>query len=145
MKKKRLNLGKEFSLGTHKNVNITYGTVNYENLKTIYITLECWIDPLEELDYERFFSSIKRKIYLQLYNMNHPFFKKENIVDRDVRTANMKMGKKSFLKIEVTLFVEHQFDIRGKSTRKTITGIAEDIVDLQLVGKIPFDFYTKRK
>ena len=79
-----------------------------------------------------------------MYNLNHPFFKKESIVDLDIRTANIYLGKKSFMNISVTLYVEHQFDIRGESTKETIRGIAEDIIDLQLIGKIPFDFYKNR-
>ena len=46
--------GKYITLGDYKEVKVGYGTVDFKNLKTIYIKMNAWVEPQnEELDFDR--------------------------------------------------------------------------------------------
>jgi hypothetical protein len=40
--------GKFINVDIHNNVKIGYGTVDYKDLKTIYVKLNSWTQPTEE-------------------------------------------------------------------------------------------------
>ena len=80
-----------------------------------------------------------------MYYLENEFFKKENIVDLDVRTKGIKLEKKSFMNLEITLFVKNQFDIRDKEVKKTIKSISENIINGNLKDKNLFNFYKNKK
>ena len=67
--------GKFIVIGSHGNVKMGYGTVDFKNLKTIYIQLNSWIQPtLDEQDFDKLIyksrKKIKDKIYLLLKHTN---------------------------------------------------------------------------
>lgn len=141
-----MKTGKFITLGYYGNVKIGYGTVDYKNLKTIYIKLNSWVTPENEIDdFNDLLSKSKRKIKLRIYHLKSALFKKESIVDFDLRTKGIKMGKKSFLNIEITLFTEKYFDIRSKELKFFITDLVQDIIDVDLENKILFNFYKNKK
>ena len=45
-----MKTGKYIPLGTYNNVKYGYGTVDFKNLKTIYIKLNSWLQPENETD-----------------------------------------------------------------------------------------------
>ena len=101
-----MKTGKFIPLGYYENVKIGYGTVDFKNLKTVYIKLNSWLLPESETDnFELILSRTRREIKTYLYYLENEFFKKENIVDLDVRTKGIKLEKKSFMNLEITLFV----------------------------------------
>ena len=68
-----MKTGKFIPLGYYENVKIGYGTVDYKNLKTIYLKLNSWVQPqTEDYNYEQVLAktrrSIKNKIYLLIYS-----------------------------------------------------------------------------
>ena len=89
--------GKFIALDFYKNVKIGYGTVDHKNLKTIYIKLNSWIEPEECGEINELLSKTKRKIKLRIHELNSDLFKRECIVDLDVKTKGIKLGKRSFL------------------------------------------------
>ena len=55
--------GKFINVNTHNNVKIGYGTVDYKNLKTIYIKLNSWTQPTEEnYNFQKIISKISKVI-----------------------------------------------------------------------------------
>ena len=141
-----MKTGKFITLGYYDNVKIGYGTVNYKNLKTIYIKLNSWVEP-EDIDdeFNELLSKTKRKIKLRIYNLKSDLFKKESIVDLDVRTKGIKLGKKSFINLEITLFTQKHFDIRCKELKITIKKLIEDVIDSDLDNKNLFNFSKNKK
>ena len=136
-----MKTGKFITLGYYKNVKIGYGTVDHKALKTIYIKLNSWVAPEnEDDDFDEILSKTKRKVKLRIYNLQSHLFKKESIVDLDVRTKGIKLGKRSFLNLEITLFSEKHFDIRSKELKCIIKKLIIDIVDMDLNNKILFNF-----
>lgn len=138
--------GKFINLGYYDNVKIGYGTVDHKNLKTIYIKLNSWITPENSgIDFNSLLLKARRKIKLHIYHLQNDFFKKESIVDFDLRTKGVKMGKKSFLNIEITLFTEKHFDIKSKEIKFLINNLIKEIIDTDLEDKILFNFYKNKK
>ena len=141
-----MKTGKFIPLGYYENVKIGYGTVDYKNLKTIYIKLNSWLLPESDTDdFDLIIARTRREIKTYLYYLENEFFKKENIVDLDVRTKGIKLEKKSFMNLEITLFVKNQFDIRDKEVKKSIKSISENIISGNLKDKNLFNFYKNKK
>jgi hypothetical protein len=138
--------GKYIPLGTYQDVKIGYGTVDYKNLKTIYLKLNSWLQPENETDdFDYLISKSRRKIKEIVYNLKTPFFKEQSIVDLDIRTKGIKLEKRSFMNLEVTLYVDKQFDVKSKELKNTVKKLIEDIVDLGLQEKKLFNFYKTKK
>lgn len=141
-----MKIGKFITLGHYDNVKIGYGTVDYKNLKTIYIKLNSWIEP-EDMDdeFNKLLSKTKRKIKLRIYDLKSDLFKRESIVDLDVRTNGIKLKKKSFINLEITLFTQKHFDIRCKELKITIKKLIENVIDSDLDNKNLFNFSKNKK
>jgi hypothetical protein len=141
-----MKTGKFITLGYYGNVKIGYGTVDYKNLKTIYIKLNSWVEPEnEDNEFSELLSKARRKIKLRIYDLHSNLFKKESIVDLDIRTKGIKVGKKSFLNLEITLFAQKYFDIRSKELKYLIKNLVEDIINSDLDNKILFNFSKNKK
>jgi hypothetical protein len=141
-----MKTGKFIALGHYRDVKIGYGTVDYKNLKTIYIKLNSWLAPENEDDeFDEILSKSKRKIKLRIFELQSALFKKESIVDLDVRTKGIKLGKKSFLNLEITLFTKDVIDIRSNELKTHIKNLIKDIIDCDLNNEILFNFYKNKK
>lgn len=141
-----MKTGKFITLGYYGNVKIGYGTVDHKNLKTVYIKLNSWVQPTsDENEFNNLLCKVRRKIKLRIHDLKSDFFKKESIVDLDIRTKGIKLGKKSFLNLEITLFTQKPFDIKSKETRYLINRLTSDIVDFDLEDKILFNFHKNKK
>jgi hypothetical protein len=141
-----MKTGKFITLGYYGNVKVGYGTVDHKNLKTIYIKLNSWVEPEnEDTEFNNLLSKTKRKIKLRIYELKSPYFKRESIVDLDVRTKGIKIGKKSFLNLEITLFTAKSFDIRSKELKIFIKELINDIIDVDLNSKKLFNFSKNKK
>ena len=141
-----MKTGKFIPLGYYENVKIGYGTVDYKNLKTIYLKLNSWVQPqTEDYNYEQVLAKTRRSIKNKIYSIQSDFFRTENIVDLDIRTNGIKLEKKSFMNLEITLFVKNQFDIKQKDVKNHIKNISENIIDENLTDKILFNFHKNKK
>jgi len=141
-----MKTGKFIALGYYRDVKIGYGTVDHKNLKSIYIKLNSWLAPENDNDeFEDILSKTKRKIKFRIFDLQSELFKKESIVDLDVRTKGIKVGKKSFLNLEITLFTKQMFDIRSNELKVIIENLTKDIIDSDLDNKILFNFSKNKK
>lgn len=141
-----MKTGKFIPLGTYNNITIGYGTVDFKNLKTIYLKLNSWVLPENETeDFNNIIFKTRREIKRMIYEMRDEQFKPESIVDLDIRTKGIKKEKKSFMNLEVTLYVDQQFDVKTKDTKNNIKNIIERIVNECLTDKILFNFHKTKK
>jgi len=141
-----MKIGKYIPLGTYNNVKIGYGTVDFKNLKTIYLKLNSWLQPENETDdFNYLIGKSRRKVKEIIYNLKSPYFKDQSIVDLDVRTKGIKLEKRSFMNLEVTLYVNNQFDIKSKDVKIIINDLFEHIIDEGLSDKKLFNFYKTKK
>ena len=137
--------GKFISIGVHNNVKIGYGTVDYKNLKTVYIQLNSWTQPtIIDHDFDKLILKTRRQIKEKIYSLNSDLFKKESIVDLDIKTSGIKTNKRSFMDLEITLYVDKFFDVRSKEVKSIITNLSESIVDTVLTDETLFNFFEKK-
>jgi hypothetical protein len=55
--------GKTSKLEIFENAKCSYGTVDAQNFKSLYITLQCWIEPIiEDGNWDRISGNINRQI-----------------------------------------------------------------------------------
>ena len=141
-----MKIGKYIPLGTYNGVKMGYGTVDFKNLKTIYLKINTWVQPENETeDFNSTIHKSRRKIKEIIYNLKNPYFKQQSIVDLDIRTKGIKLEKRSFMNLEVTLYVEKQFDVKSKEIKTFIKDLGENIVDVGLSDKMLFNFYKTKK
>ena len=134
--------GKYIPLGDYKEVKVGYGTVDFKNLKTIYIKMNAWVEPQnEELDFNRTILKTRKLIkeHIRTYNLGD-FFKKESIVDLDIRTKGIKLNKRSFMNLEVTLFVDNFFDVRSSEIKNLLKKFLHSSIDTCLTDKTLYNF-----
>ena len=90
--------GKSVKLNLFNPIKSQYGTVDSKNLKSVYINIQSWVTPKEELDnWNRVVSGLGREIKNSVYeSIDCKIFQEKNIVDLDLRTSGISKGKKSF-------------------------------------------------
>ena len=141
-----MKTGKYIPLGVYNNVKIGYGTVDFKNLKTVYLKLNSWVQPENDTeDYNQTILKTRRKIKESIYNLKDSNFKDQCIVDLDIRTKGIKLEKRSFMNLEITLYVEKQFDIKSKEIKNAIKNLLEDVVNDGLIDKKLFNFHKSKK
>ena len=137
--------GKFITIGVYNNVKLGYGTVDFKNLKTIYVQLNSWTQPLEEnFDFNKIILKTRRKIKENINTLNSEFFKPESIVDLDIKTNGIKTNKKSFMDLEITLYVSKQFDVRSNEVKDVISNLSKNIIDTILTEKSLFNFFENK-
>jgi hypothetical protein len=141
-----MKIGKYIPLGTYNNVKIGYGTVDFKNLKTIYLKLNSWIQPQNETDdFDFTINKSRRRLKQIVSGLKDPLFKEQSIVDLDIRTKGIQLEKRSFMNLEITLYVNKQFDIKTKDIKNSIKNILESIIDEGLNDKKLFNFNKSKK
>jgi hypothetical protein len=141
-----MKTGKYISLGEYKEVKIGYGTVDFKNLKTIYLKLNSWVEPDNDTDdFNQLIGKTRRNIKEIIYNLQNENFKSQCIVDLDIRTKGIKLNKRSFMNLEVTLYVDKFFDVKSKHIKSSIKDIVISIIDNSLSNKNLFNFYQNKK
>ena len=141
-----MKIGKYIPLGTYNDVKIGYGTVDFKNLKTIYLKLNSWVQPDNETDdFDFLINKTRRKIKEIVYNLNNPHFREQCIVDLDIRTKGIQLEKRSFMNLEITLYVNKHFDVKSKEIKNTVKTILETTIEKGLEDKKLFNFYKTKK
>jgi hypothetical protein len=108
--------GKTSKLNIFDDAKCHYGTVDSKELKSIYVVLQTWVEPItDEENWNKITGMLKRQILHTLLEVvDFTTFEKKQIVDLDLRTSGIQKNKKSFLNLEITLFV-HDKGIDFKS------------------------------
>lgn len=122
--------GKTSKLNILKDAKCHYGTVDSKDFKSLYIVIQTWVEPLD--DYEnwgRITGQIKRQIQHTLLEVtDYNLFDKKQIVDLDLRTSGIQKNKRSFLNLEVTLFLNKEnVDFKSIYLREKIKTITNTI------------------
>lgn len=137
--------GKFIIIGSHNNVKLAYGTVDSKNLKTIYIQLNSWVQPSsEDVDFEKLINKTRRKTKELVRDLKSDYFKLESIVHLDIKTNGIKTNKRSFMDLEITLFVNKSFDVRSREIKEIVEKLSKNIIDEVLIDETLFNFFEKK-
>ena len=136
-----MKAGKYIPLGDYENVKLGFGTVDFRNLKTIYIKFNTWLSPIDdEDDFDLIISTTRRLIKEIIYNKSNNLFRPQSIVDLDIKSKGIKAQKKSFMNLEITLYTINNFDIKDKLVKDYVKKLSIDIIDNALINKNLFNF-----
>jgi len=128
--------GKSREVKGYKNFKTSYGTVDSKNLKSIYINIQSWVEPKKFLDnWNREVSYLNKLIKQLLLEITDKFmFHNKFIVDLDLRTSGIFLGKRSFMNLEITLYTKTEIDFKSvklkNEIKKIISSIEKDIFNL---------------
>ena len=128
--------GKSCVVKGYKNFKTSYGTVDSKNLKSIYINIQSWVDPKKFLEnWNREVSYLNRLIKQLLLDTTDKFmFHSKFIVDLDLRTSGICLGKRSFMNLEITLYAKTEIDFKSiklkNEIKKIVSYIEKEIFDL---------------
>lgn len=139
-----MRIGKYVSFEPYNNVKNGYGTIDSKNLKSIYLKLESWVEPQNEKDYNKILKVSRNKIKNIIKNYECSILKQQCIVDLDIKIGGIKLGKKSFMDLDITIFTKEIFNVKSKETKNIIKPLIHQIIDNGINDKNLFNFSQKK-
>jgi dihydropteroate synthase len=140
--------GKTSRILGYKTAKIIYGTVDSKSLKSIYINLQTWVNPKtdQEINWERVILNTSRFIkHSVLESLDNNIFEKNFIVDLDLRSSGIYHGKKSFMNLEINLYLKEEMDFKSSILKNSIKKIVQNIF-LDVINKHQyFEFSLSKK
>jgi hypothetical protein len=141
--------GREIKTDISNVFRTSYGTVDITTMKSVYLNLSSWVEPLYDNDswgktITKFKYSIDNLIHREL---RETILKKKAIVDLDLRGSGMRKGKRSFMRCEVTMFTENKNkpDIKSKELSEPLNHITNMIINKALIPSEGFKFHRTKK
>jgi hypothetical protein len=137
-----MKVGKYVKLKSNNNVKVGYGTVDFNNFKTLYLRLNSWVMPnSEKNNFREIINKNKRKIKIFFFNSENDFFKNETIVDLDISVNGIKTNKKSFMNLEITFFIkDSNIKFKDKKLKEFILNNSNKIIEILSKDDILFNF-----
>ena len=134
--------GKSIKLNLFQPIKSTYGTVDSRNLKSVYINIQSWVSPKQELEnWNRVVGNLNREIKHSIYNSTcKEIFLDKSIVDLDLRVSGISTGKKSFFNLEVNLYMNMTFDFKSLELKDEIKKIVKTIYVQNIRNNKYFEF-----
>jgi hypothetical protein len=144
---KLMKNGKKIRLRLFNNVKIYYGTIDYIDLKSIYITIQAWVTPKAPNDnWKKVVCTQSREIKHTIFDINNlELFNKNSIVDFDIRYSGVEVGKKSFMNLEITLLTNPNTCFKSQETKDSIRKIIKQIYHTNIRQNKYFDFFLTKK
>jgi len=139
--------GKTAKIKGFDNTKIIYGTVDCIDLKSIYLNLQTWAEPISENDnWNRvvlnFGRSIKHSI---LSKLNTDIFKPSFIVDLDLRHSGISYGKRSFINLDVNFYLnDESIDFKSLKIKTSLNDILSEIYQNDIVLNKYFKFFPSK-
>jgi hypothetical protein len=141
--------GKTAKITGYNNSKIIYGTVDSVNLKSLYLNIQTWVNPIEDYDnWNRIVLNMSRSIkHSVLESMDKLLFDKTFIVDLDLRPSGICMGKKSFMNLEINFYMKDEnLDFKSKRLKNSLIKVIESIYKDNINNNEYFTFHlTKSK
>jgi hypothetical protein len=141
--------GKTAKITGYNNSKIIYGTVDSVNLKSLYLNIQTWVNPIEDYDnWNRIVLNMGRSIkHSVLESMDKLLFDKTFIVDLDLRPSGITMGKKSFMNLEINFFMkEENIDFKSRRLKNSLINVIDLIYKDNINNNEYFTFHlTKSK
>jgi hypothetical protein len=138
--------GKTSKIDGFKNSKVLYGTVDSKNLKSLYLNLQTWVEPKYESDnWSRVIMNMSRSVKHSLYNnLDTSLFNKNYIVDLDLRSSGIQVNKKSFMNLEINLYLVENVDFKSDEIKKSLKNLVKRIYSDVLNNNSHFDFYLTK-
>lgn len=138
--------GKTTKLVGYKSFKSHYGTIDSTNLKSIFLNIQTWVEPKEEVEnWNRVVLNMTRAVkHTVLENINKDYFDTKFIVDLDLRTSGLQMKKKSFLNLEINLFLVNEIDFKSPKLKKLVKSLVKSVYGDIMSKNRYFKFYLTK-
>ena len=141
--------GKTSKIQGFNTSKIVYGTVDSINFKSLYLNLQTWVEPINEPEnWTRVVLNLSRAVKHSVYEtLDKELFDDSFIVDLDLRSSGLTLGKKSFMNLEINFFLnEEELDFKSKEIKENLKTIVTRIYDENFNNNDYFNFtLTKSK
>lgn len=133
--------GKTSKLSIFENAKCVYGTVDSINFKSLYLNIQSWVEPKKEVtNWDRVTGNLNRQIKHTLLDVvDNSIFENNFIVDLDLRSSGIQLNKKSFMNLEITLFVKEPMDFKSSILKERVKKIAKSVYSEELLKSEYFD------
>ena len=138
--------GKTVNLSQYESLKTFYGTVDSKELKSIYINIQTWVNPTEDKEnWNSIVNSLTRSIkHSVLHSMDKNIYKENFIVDLDLRTSGIKKGKKSFMNLEINLFLSQELDFKSNEIKESVRKMIKKIYRENILNNNYFNFSSTK-
>lgn len=122
--------GKSCSLSGYKKIKCSYGTVDSKSFKSVYLNIQSWVKPKDYYEnWDRIISNLNKKIKTLLSDvLDNILFENKFIVDLDLRASGISVKKKSFMNLEITLFIKGVVDFKSLRLKSSLKNIVDKIL-----------------
>jgi hypothetical protein len=115
----------------------------------LYLNLQTWVEPINEPEnWTRVVLNLSRAVKHSVYEtLDKVLFDDSFIVDLDLRSSGLTLGKKSFMNLEINFFLnEEELDFKSKEIKENLKNIVTRIYDENFNNNDYFNFtLTKSK
>ena len=140
--------GKTSNITGFKTAKIIYGTVDSVELKSLYLNIQTWVEPIIDCDkWTRTVLNLSRAIKHSIYDsLNEQIFDTKFIVDLDLRSSGISLSKKSFLNLEINLFLkEENLDFKDTNLKENLKSLTKDVINQNFLKNEYFNFTLTKK
>ena len=139
--------GKTSQIQGFKSTKVVYGTVDSIHFKSIYLNLQTWVEPIKNTEtWNRVVLNLSREIKHIVHNsIDRHLFDDNFIVDLDLRSSGLSTGKKSFLNLEINIYLkEQETDFKSIRLRDSLKKMTKDILQQSFNEHEYFKFYPTK-
>lgn len=147
-----MKTGKEIKTSAFKEYNVSFGSVDNKNAKSVYVNISSWVQPKEDddsINYNRCIKNMNKKIRQTVYNllgsMDTFFLKEQTIVDLDIRESGIRYGKRSFMSCELTLYSNNEIPVNDEYMKEILNQIYSSVIKNVFENNDTFEFHKKKK
>jgi hypothetical protein len=140
--------GKTSQIKGFNTAKVLYGTVDSVNLKSLYLNIQTWVEPIEECEnWNRVVLNMSRNIKHSIYDsIDKKIFDDKFIVDLDLRSSGLNLNKKSFMNLEVNFYLlENELDFKSIEMKESLKNITSQIFQTNFFKNEFFNFYLTKK
>jgi hypothetical protein len=140
--------GKTSTLTGYKTAKVIYGTVDSINLKSLYLNIQTWVEPNDESkNWFRVVLNMSRNIKHSIFGViDKKIFDDNFIVDLDLRSSGLNVGKKSFMNLEINFYLKNDdLDFKGTLIKESLKNITNKIFTDNFLNNEYFNFYLTKK
>jgi hypothetical protein len=110
------------------------------------LNIQSWVQPKDEYEnWDRIVANLSREVkHSVLESLNTNYYKTNFIVDLDLRTSGIQINKKSFMNLEVNLFLNNEMDFKSNEIKDSIRMIIRQIYKDCVLKNKYFLFYPTK-
>ena len=140
--------GKTSKISGFRTAKVIYGTVDSFNLRSLYLNIQTWVEPIiDSENWSRVVQNLSRAIkHVVLDSLDKTIFDDKFIVDLDLRSSGLTLGKKSFLNLEINLYLKEEgIDFKSNSLRDSLKKLSRDVFQNGFLESRYFTYYLSKK